>query len=347
MARERRCIISLGNNWPELRYQDWYQTVRTLQLWMQIVGKVRLALTPWLNHSWQVPFYVTPRGLGTSPIPFDGKIFELEFDFLSHRLTGRDSVGGRAELALEPMPVADFYHRAMQLLQELGVQVAIWRTPSELVDPIPFDQDRLHRAYDPVYAQRFWQALVQADSLFKLFRTGFLGKASPSHFFWGGFDLAVTRDFPGGLRHPIPAASRACRTVSPGKPIRMRSAAPVSGREMTCFRTWPFTPMPIPSHPDSGRPMFPPARCTTRILASLSCPMKPSDVPKDQRRWCSISSGQPIPRRPILENGTGRPWIAHLVFRINRAWSGRDDWHYGMTGIRFALMMVLSGRAWD
>ena len=203
MAREWRRIISLKNNWPELRYQDWRETVQTLQLWMQIVGKVRLALTPWLNHSWQVPLYVTSRGLGTSPIPFDGKIFELEFDFLSHRLVGRDSMGGRAELTLEPMPVADFYQRAMLLLRELGVQIEMWSRPSELADPIPFELDRLHRAYDPVYAQRFWQVLVQADSLFKLFRTGFLGKASPSHFFWGGFDLAVTR-FSGRTAPPHP-----------------------------------------------------------------------------------------------------------------------------------------------
>jgi hypothetical protein len=162
---------------------------------------VRLALTPWLNHSWQVPFYVTARGLSTSPIPFDGHAFDLEFDFSAHRLVGRDSSGAQAEFPLEAMPVADFYRKTMALLATLDVRAEITQEPSELVGAIPFEQDRARRPYDARHVERFFRTLVNADRLFKLFRTGFLGKASPVHFFWGGFDLAVTRF--SGRRAPL------------------------------------------------------------------------------------------------------------------------------------------------
>jgi hypothetical protein len=196
---------------------------------MQVIGKVRLALTPWLNHSWQVPLYVTARGLGTSPIPFEGRIFELEFDFLAQRLVGRDSGGGSAEIALGPMAVADFYRKAMELLDQLGIKVQILRLPSELPDPVPFDQDHIHRAYDPLQARNFWQTLIQADRLFKLFRTAFLGKASPSHFFWGGFDLAVTR-FSGRAAPPHPGGI-------PGLPDRITREA--YSHEVSSAGFWP------------------------------------------------------------------------------------------------------------
>ena len=187
--------------WPELEYREWRETALALQLWLQIAGKVRLALTPWLNHSWQVPYYVTARGLSTSPIPYDGRIFELEFDFVAHRLVGRDSSGATSEFPLEAMPVADFYQRTITLLAALDVRAPITPMPCELIDPVPFERDRAQRPYDAGSAQHFWGMLVNADQLLKLFRTGFLGKASPVHVFWGGFDLAVTRF--SGRRAPL------------------------------------------------------------------------------------------------------------------------------------------------
>jgi hypothetical protein len=183
----------VSTNWPELRYADWRDTAATLQLWTQIVGKMRLALSPWLNHGWHVPLYVTARGLGTSPIPFGAESFEIVFDFIAHRLTVRTSRGDERASPLEPQTVADFYGRVIALLRELGVAVEINVMPNELPDPIPFAQDTVHHAYDRNAAHRFWRALLQADRLFKEFRSSFLGKVSPVHFFWGRFDLAVTR----------------------------------------------------------------------------------------------------------------------------------------------------------
>ena len=179
--------------WPELPYPAWRETVATLQLWTQIVGKVRLTLTPWLNHSWQVPLYVTARGLGTSQIPAGSEILEIEFDFLNHRLTARTSRGDERSLPLEPQAVADFHRQVIGLLKSVGIAVTINEMPNEVPNPIRFSQDRTHAAYDSDAAHRFWRALVQIDRILKLFRSGFLGKASPVHFFWGSFDLAVTR----------------------------------------------------------------------------------------------------------------------------------------------------------
>ncbi|MBV8119949.1 MAG: hypothetical protein JO081_08450 [Alphaproteobacteria bacterium] len=179
--------------WPDLAYDSWRETAATLQLWTQIVGKVRLKLTPWLNHGWQVPLYVTARGLGTSPIPIGHEILEIEFDFNAHRLLARTSRDEKGSLPLEPQTVADFHRRMITLLNGLGVAVTINEMPNEVLNPILFSQDRSHGSYDAAAAHRFWRALLQADRIFKLFRTGFLGKASLVHFFWGSFDLAVTR----------------------------------------------------------------------------------------------------------------------------------------------------------
>jgi hypothetical protein len=179
--------------WPELPYEAWRETAATLHLWTQIVGKVRLSLAPWVNHSWQVPLYVSARGLTTSPMPIGGGILELEFDFLSHQLLARTSGGEARSFALEPQTVADFYARVADLLRQLGVAVEINDRPCELPDPIRFTEDRIHHSYDAGAAQRFWRALVSIDTLLKLFRSAFLGKVSPVHFFWGSFDLAVTR----------------------------------------------------------------------------------------------------------------------------------------------------------
>src|SRR3984893_17963309 len=179
--------------WPDLPYAGWSEAAATLHLWTQIIGKVRLSLTPWVNHSWQVPLYVTARGLGTGPVPFGKEIFEIEFDFVSHRLRARTSQGEERMFAMEPQSVAAFYSRAIDLLSGVGVAVSINEMPNELPDPLPFSTDRTHAAYDAAAAHRFWRALVQVDRVFKQFRSGFLGKVSPVHFFWGSFDLAVTR----------------------------------------------------------------------------------------------------------------------------------------------------------
>ncbi len=215
--------------WPDLAYAPWRETARTLQLWTQIVGKVRLALTPWLNHGWQVPFYVTARGLGTSPIPVGGEILEFEFDFLRHRLMARTSRGDERTLALEPQTVADFHRRVMDLLRDVGAQVTINELPNEVPAPIRFSEDRAPRAYDPAAAHRFWRALVQSDRVFKLFRSGFVGKASPVHFFWGGFDLAVTR-FSGRRAPPHPGGI-------PGLPDRVTREA--YSHEVSSAGFWP------------------------------------------------------------------------------------------------------------
>jgi len=187
--------------WPDLAYSAWSETLATLHLWTQIVGKIRLTLTPWLNHSWHAPLYVTARGLGTSPIPIGAEIFEIEFDFVGHRLAVRTSRGAERSLPLRPQSVADFYRATIDLLDSMGVAVAIKETPNEVPNPIRFSEDRIHASYDAAAAHRFWRALVQADRIFKLFRSGFLGKASPVHFFWGSFDLAVTRF--SGRRAPL------------------------------------------------------------------------------------------------------------------------------------------------
>ncbi len=180
--------------WPSLPYAQWKDTCETLHLWTQIVGKIRLARTPWLNHSWHVPLYVTSKGLTTSTIPAaDGRVFEIEFDFNRHMLSVAVSDGSVREISLRPMCVADFYASLMQTLDELHLDAKIHTLPSEIAGAVAFDQDRVHASYDREYANRFWRALVQTDRLFRQFRTGFLGKSSPVHFFWGSFDLAVTR----------------------------------------------------------------------------------------------------------------------------------------------------------
>ena len=179
--------------WPELPLDQWKDTYATLHMWTQIVGKIRLALSPPLNHWWEVPLYVSARGLTTSPIPYRDIVFEIEFDFIDHKLSIQLSDGRAAILPLEPRSVAQFYREFMATLRDLGIAVKIWKMPCEVPDPIPFDKDEQHASYDPAYAHRFWRILQSADTVFKEFRAGFIGKASPVHFFWGSFDLAVTR----------------------------------------------------------------------------------------------------------------------------------------------------------
>jgi len=162
-------------------------------MWTQIVGKVRLVLSPTVNHWWNVPLYVTSRGLTTSTIPYNGRIFEIQFDFIDHALVLRTNDGRSKTLPLVPRSVADFYQEFMGMLRSADIQVKIWKMPVEIPNPIPFDEDRVHASYDPEYARRFWQILVSVDRVFEEFRSRFIGKCSPVHFFWGSFDLAVTR----------------------------------------------------------------------------------------------------------------------------------------------------------
>ena len=183
--------------WPDLAYAAWRDTIATLHLWTQIIGKVRLSLTPWLNHSWQVPLYVSARGLTTSPKPCAGELLELEYDLLQQRLCS----GEERSFALEPQTVADFYARVRDSLRELGVALAINTRPVELREAIPFAADRIHASYDAAAVHRFWRALTRIDPILELFRSCFVGKASPVHFFWGSFDLAVTRF--SGRRAPL------------------------------------------------------------------------------------------------------------------------------------------------
>lgn len=184
---------ALPGQWPSLPLAEWQDTYATLHMWMQIVGKIRLVQTPWVNHSWHVTSYVTSRGLTTSPIPHGARTFQIDFDFIDHRLLISASDGGRATLVLQPRPVADFYGELMAKLAELGLSVKIHTMPNEVADGTPFEQDYKHASYDAQYVNRFWHALVQADRVFKKFRARFIGKCSPVHFFWGSFDLAVTR----------------------------------------------------------------------------------------------------------------------------------------------------------
>ncbi|HKV24281.1 MAG TPA: DUF5996 family protein [Candidatus Acidoferrum sp.] len=179
--------------WPELPLAAWRDTYATLHMWTQIVGKVRLALAPKLNHWWGVPLYVNALGLTTSAIPYAGGYFEIQFDFIRHQLVIRTCNDTIFSLALAPRTVADFYREFMASLASLGIPVNFWKMPVEIPNPIPFDQDTLHASYDPEYANRFWRVLLCCDSVFHEFRARFIGKSSPVHFFWGSFDLAVTR----------------------------------------------------------------------------------------------------------------------------------------------------------
>ena len=192
--------------WPDLPYSAWADTCVTLHLWTQIVGKIRLAFTPWLNHSWHVPFYVTARGLTTSPIPWRDRSFEIDFDFRDHLLDISVSDGARKQIPLAPRPVAEFYALVMAALAELGIRVEINELPSEIAGAVRFSQDRIHHSYDADYAGRFWRVLLDVDRVLKQFRTGFIGKSSPVHFFWGSFDIAVTR-FSGRRAPPHPGGA--------------------------------------------------------------------------------------------------------------------------------------------
>jgi hypothetical protein len=216
--------------WPELPYADWKDTYATLHLWTQIVGKVRLELTPWLNHSWHVTLYVTPRGLGTGPIPLAGRDLSIDFDFIDHVLWLQTSDDNFRQVMLRPVAVAEFYGEVMTALAALGVAVRIDEMPNELENAIPFSKDRVHAAYDRDFANRHFRVLAATHRVFFHFRTGFLGKASPVHFFWGSFDLAVTRF--SGRSAPLLTTSGA-----PGLPLAV--ARESYSHEVSSAGFWP------------------------------------------------------------------------------------------------------------
>jgi len=218
--------------WPSLHWSDWADTCQTLHLWTQVAGKIRMAKSTPVNHWWHVPLYVTTCGIGTSPIPDGERTFAIDFDFLDHRLRVTCSDGTEESFALEPMSVATFYRRVLEALGRIGVEVHVNPRPSEIESPIPFDHDEEHKSYDPVAANRFWRALVQADRVFHQFRSRFIGKVSPVHFFWGSFDLAVTR-FSG---RTAPA--------HPGSPILPQSVTQEAySHEVSSAGFWPGGPL--------------------------------------------------------------------------------------------------------
>ena len=201
---------SSAGAWPALPVQEWRDTYATLHMWTQIVGKIRLTRTPLENHWWNSVLYVTSRGLTTAVMPHGIRTFEIDFDFIDHQLLIQTSDGEIKTLALKPRSVADFYGELMDTLRSLGLETEIHAKPDEVAEPIPFAEDQTHATYDPEYANRFWRILVQTDRVFKQFRSRFIGKCSPVHFFWGSFDLAVTR-FSGRPAPPRPGADAITR----------------------------------------------------------------------------------------------------------------------------------------
>jgi hypothetical protein len=202
--------VATHDAWPALPLAEWRDTCATLHMWTQIVGKTRLALAPWQNHWWQVTLHVTARGLAAAPMPYRAGTLDAEFDFVAHQLVLRTSAGGMERIPLRPQSVAEFYRIYLAALERLEVEVHLWPVPVEVESPIRFTDDHQHASYDPEYANRFWRILIQADDVFRRFRATFLGKCSPVHFFWGSFDLAVTR-FSGRRAPERPSADRVTR----------------------------------------------------------------------------------------------------------------------------------------
>jgi hypothetical protein len=258
--------------WPALAYDDWKSTQATLHLWTQIIGKVRLTQTPWMNHSWHSTLYVTARGLTTSPIPQGSRIFEIDFDFIDHQVLIRTGEGAVETLKLAPRSVADFYGELFARLQALGLDVKIHTTPNEIPDPIPFERDETHATYEPEAARRFFGALSQADRVFKAFRSHFIGKCSPVHFFWGSFDLAVTRfsgrpapPHPGGVPHLPDWVAReaysheviSCGFWPGGDPVPYPVFYAYAYPEPAGFRSAALTPAGARYNPDLGEFLLP------------------------------------------------------------------------------------------
>jgi len=201
------------NPWPALPLAEWKDTYTTLHMWTQIVGKIRLALTPLVNHWWNTTLYVTPRGLTTTAMPYNSRQLQIDFDFIDHKLLIETTDASTKTVALRPCSVAEFYQETMAALRSLDMPVTIWTTPVEVPNPTPFEKDEKHATYDPEYAQRVWRILAEATRVFSEFRSRFIGKVSPVHFFWGAFDLAVTR-FSGRTAPSHPGAPNMARFVA-------------------------------------------------------------------------------------------------------------------------------------
>ena len=205
LIRTIRAKLWRMETWPALPLEEWEDTRATLHMWTQIVGKIRLEQTPLVNHWWNVPLYVSARGLTTTAMPYEERFFEMAFDFIDHQLAIKCSDGASASVALEPKSVARFYQQTMAALRSLDIELTIWKMPVEIPDPIPFDEDEQHASYDRQYVERCWQVLRSSERVLQDFRSRFIGKCSPVHFFWGSFDLAVTR-FSGRPAPPRPDA---------------------------------------------------------------------------------------------------------------------------------------------
>ncbi len=225
-----------GADWPALPWDEWKDTCETLQRWMQIVGKIRLAQTPFINHWWNVPLYVDARGLTTSPIPYKDTVFQINFDFIDQKLRVETGEGQKRSLELYPRTVADFYRSLMELLASISIEVAIWPVPVEIDDRTPFDQDQKHASYDGEYARRFWRILVQVDRVVKEFRSFYMGKASPVQFFWGSFDLSLSL-YSGRKAPEHPGSPNVARYVM----IEAYS------REESAFGFWPGKGLGVPA----------------------------------------------------------------------------------------------------
>ena len=272
---------SSPNHWPALPLDAWQDSLATLHLYTQIVGKIRLALTQVINHWWNVPLYVTARGLTTSRIPYGDHSFELRFDFLNHQLVLETCDGILKSLPLTPRPVAGFYREVMTMLHAAGIEVKIWRMPVEIPNRIPFDEDRIHASYDPATVERFWRVLLSVDSVFHQFRSEFHGKSSPVHFFWGSFDLAVSR-FSGRRAPDRPEADAMTREAYShevssvgfwpgGGDIRGAAFYSYTVPEPAGFKTAPIHPEAAFYHPQLGEflLMYDDLRATESPAAAL------------------------------------------------------------------------------
>jgi hypothetical protein len=255
--------MTTSNLWPALPLAEWKDTYETLHRWTQIVGKVRLKVTPLMNHWWNATLYVTPRGLTTSSMTYKGQFFQIDFDFTDHLLLINTTDRPTKTITLRPCSVADFYQEIMGALQSLGMPINIWTTPVEVQDRTPFEKDHKHAAYDPEYAQRFWRILAESTQVFTEFRSRFIGKVSPVHFFWGAFDLAVTR-FSGRTAPSHPGAPNCGRFV-------MVEVVAASGLVVVQLMSQLFMPMPILNLRVSGTTQSSPQRHTTISRWESSC----------------------------------------------------------------------------
>ena len=308
-------------SWPELPTAAWRDTYATLHLWTQIIGKIRLTKAPWLNHSWHVTLYVTPRGLTTSPVPDGTRTFQIDFDFIDHVLRVSTSDGAARQFALAGQSVASFHAATMAALADLGIAVTIDEMPNELPDPVRFSEDKAHASYDPDSVRRFLQILVNCDRVFKQFRTGFLGKASPVHFFWGSFDLAVTRfsgrrapRHPGGVAHLPDAVAREAYSHEESSAGFWPGGGAV---DYPAFYSYAY-PEPAGFRTSKCGRMRP---SSARRSANSSCPMMPCERADPDKR-CSISCKAPMRPRRFQRNGIATRWNAS---RASPAWCGRFD----------------------